>query len=205
MFTRHSNATATDVQGGKSGTERAWDSLYRCHQASLVSFACRRGCDEHEAWDVVQELFLRMFRQGTIVRISTLAEDVQRGWLMRSLRWVIFNHYRDRTTMKRGSIQMQESLDDLLDKGLEIASPGTPATEHDRRWAMAVLERGFATLRADMKPNAWAGFESSLSGRSSPNTPAMRVASHRARLRLREIILRESSQNSLYQAVSGDN
>ena len=40
----------------------ACERLYRRHQATLVAVARRRGCDEHEAWDVVQEVFLRVFR-----------------------------------------------------------------------------------------------------------------------------------------------
>lgn len=203
MFSLHSKSTAASGQEGKFDTELAWNSLYRQHQMPLVSFACRRGCDEHEAWDVVQELFLRMFRRGGMAKISALTEDRQRGWLMHSLRLIICNRYRDRKRVKRGSSQTQESLDVLLDQGLEIASSGTPATEHDRRWAMAVLERGMMKLRADMKPDAWAGVESTLWGQGAPSTPAMRVATHRARLRLREIILREGTQASLYHATRG--
>lgn len=207
MFTLHSNAPAASLRTSRSRceTELAWEALYRQHQAHLIGFACRRGCDEHEARDVVQELFLRLFRRGTQARISTFPEEGQRAWLTRTLRWIICNRHRDRAALKRGSSQVVESLDDLLGQGLEIPSAGTPATEHDRRWAMAVVERGLAKLRADMKPGAWAGFESNLWGQDVPRTPAMRVASHRARQRLREIILRESNQATLYQAASGDN
>lgn len=183
------------------------DRLYRHHQATLVGFACRRGCDEHEAWDVVQELFLRVFRRGMLIPLSTWTEEAQRGWLLRALRWIISNQLRDRLRVKRGSGHAHESLEHLLDGGQDIPGNGTPATEHDRRWAVSVLERGMARLRADMKPAAWAGFESSLWGgeSASPSTPAMRVAGHRARRRLREIIRCESSEKALYLAASGQN
>ncbi|OYW70596.1 MAG: hypothetical protein B7Z37_30245 [Verrucomicrobia bacterium 12-59-8] len=181
----------------------ACDLLYRRHQAALVSFVRRRGCDEHEAWDVVQELFLRMFRRGVIARLAAWGEENQRAWLLRTLRWIISNQHRDRMRLKRGNIRAHESLDCLLDAGFDVAGDATPATEYDRRWALSVLERGIARLRADMKPAVWSRVESNMWGSGHLSTPALRVAGHRARLRLREIIRRECSETALYQAASG--
>ncbi|MGV3659169.1 MAG: RNA polymerase sigma factor [Prosthecobacter sp.] len=184
----------------------ACDRLYRRHQATLVAFACRRGCDEHEAWDVVQELFLRTFRRGMLMTLSSWTDEAQRAWLLRALRWLISNHLRDRMRMKRGCSHAHESLEHLLEEGHDIPGHTSPATEHDRRWAVSVLDRGMARLRTDMKPAAWACFESSLwGGNELPSTPAMRVASHRARRRLRELIRCESSESALYLAASGRN
>lgn len=187
-------------------TDLVCESLYRRHQAMLVASACRRGCDEHEAWDMVQEVFLRAFRRGMLMTLSGWPEEMQRAWLLRALRWLICNDLRDRMRMKRASSHAHESLENLLAHGHDIPWHATPATEHDRRWAASVLERGMARLRAEIKPAAWAGFESSLRGVDGPlRTPAMRVASHRARHRLREIIRCESSETALYLAAGGHN
>lgn len=185
--------------------ELACEGLYRRHQGSMVALACRRGCDEHEAWDVVQEVFLNMFRRGLIPKLSALTDETQRGWLLRALKWTVGKQRRDQSRQKRGSGHAPDSLDDLLENGVEIACHVTPATEHDRRWLMAVLERGIARLRADMKPGAWAGFEMMLWERrtAAAHSSAMRVAGCRARRRLREIIRRESGEMALYQAASG--
>lgn len=195
----------TTREDRRSQADLACDTLYRLHQDSLVRFARLRGCDEHEAWDVVQELFLRVFRTGMILALSTRGEDWQRAWLLRTLRWMICNHHRHRTTLKRGSGAALESLDQLLDDGLDVPCHDTPATEHDRRWALSVLERGIGRLRASMRPAAWAGVESSLFNGVSAATPAARVAAHRARVRLRELIRGESCEAALYQAASTRN
>lgn len=181
----------------------ACDRLYRRHHAVLVAFAHRRGCDEHEAWDVVQELFLRLFRRGMIATLGAWGEEAQRAWLLRTLRWVICNQHRERTRLKRGRGHAHESLDHLLDGGVDIPGRDTPATEHDRRWAVAVMQRGIDRLRAGMRPEAWDGFELNLWDEAAPRTPAARVANHRARVRLREMILREGTQLSLFQAAAG--
>ncbi len=193
------------TDSGCTQLESVCEHLYRTHQVSLVSFASRRGCDEHEAWDAVQDLFLRLFQKGKILMLATWSEGQQRSWLLCILKRLIYNQHRDRHCLKRGNGQIHESLETLLDDGMEIPSNTTPATEYDRRWALAVMERGMDRLRHDVKPAVWNGFESSLWGSDSPSTPAMRVARHRARVRLREFILCESSESALYQAASGNN
>lgn len=202
MTTLHASAVVL-AAGGE--TDLACERLYRCHQRSLVAVARRRGCDEHEAWDVVQDVFFNLFRRGTLTKIATLGEDGQRAWLMRALKWTLGNQRRDQARLKRGRQHGHDSLEDLMESGMEIACHGTPATEHDRRWMVAVVERGLARLRADMKPAAWAGFESSLWGDAVCQTGGERVARHRAKRRLQELIRYESGELALYEAVSGKN
>jgi len=188
-----------------SPVDHACDHLYRRHQSSLVSFACLRGCDEHEAWDLVQELFLRAFRFGMIQPLFSRSEEMQRAWLLRTLRWMLINLHRRRTRLRRGGGQALESLDLLIEDGVEFCSAGTPAGDFDRQWAAAVLDRCLSRLRSSIKPAAWRAFESALQGAEAPNTPAMRVAAHRTRVRLRQLIRVEACEEALLQAVSSRN
>lgn len=181
----------------------ACERLYQRHQASLVQFAARHGCDEHEAWDVVQDLFLRAFRRGMIVELSSWALERQRAWLLRTLRWMICNQHRDRTRQKRGRVSVMESLEQMLEDGRDVPLHITPATEHDRRWAQAVVERGLSRLRASTGTKVWADFEPWLLSRTSHASSATRVAVHRARVRLREFIRSESAEAALFQAAGG--
>lgn len=188
-----------------SELDQACDHLYRRHQPSLVSFACLRGCDEHEARDVVQDLFLRVFQLGMILPLSSRTEDMQRSWLLRTLRWIICNHYRHRTRLRRGGGLTTESLEHLMEEGIDFPGTNTPSGDYDRRWATSVVERCYARLRQSTKQNAWHALESSLHGADSRTTPAMRVAAHRTRVRLRQLIRLEACEKSLLQAVTACN
>ena len=184
-----------------SPVDHACDHLYRRHQVSLVNFARLRGCDEHEAWDVVQELFLRAFRLGMILPLASRTEEMQRTWLLRSLRWMLINLHRRRTRLRRGGGHALESLDLLIEEGFDFATAGTPAAEYDRQWAAAVLDQCLACLRGSIKPAAWMAFDSAMHGADAPTTPARRVAAHRARVRLRQMIRSVTSEEALLHAV----
>jgi DNA-directed RNA polymerase specialized sigma24 family protein len=185
--------------------DHACDHLYRRHQFSLVSFARLRGCDEHEAWDVVQDLFLRVFKRGMIEKLSSLTDEVQRAWLLRMLRWEISNYHRHRSRHKRGGATVLESLDGMLEDDQDVPVHITPATEHDRRWALAVLERGLSRLCAATAAKMWIKVEPFLCDGTTNASNATRVAVHRARCRLRDFIRSESCELDLFQAASGCN
>lgn len=174
-----------------------WDRLYESHQLSLVRYATLRGCDEHEAWDIVQELFLRVHRRGMIALLIAKSEDLQRAWLMRTLLWMILNAHRHKSAIRRSGGYALESLDLLLESGQEVASETTPASDYDRAWAASVMERGLSRLRSFLSSNAWQSIEPNLLGQNAKDLdqrpdPTLRVAVHRARVRLRELLALEA-------------
>jgi RNA polymerase sigma factor (sigma-70 family) len=185
-----------------SPVDHACDNLYRRHQVTLVNFARLRGCDEHEAWDVVQELFLRVFRLGMVLPLSSRTEEMQRTWLLRTLRWMLINLHRRRTRLRRGGSYSIESLELLTEEGREFSAVGTPAGEYDRQWAVSVLERCLSHLHQSSKPDAWMAFEAGLTGSETRSTPAMRVAAHRTRVKLKRLIRVEACKESLLQALA---
>lgn len=185
-----------------SPVDHACDHLYRRHQLSLVNFARHRGCDEHEAWDVVQELFLRVFRLGMIQPLSSRTEEMQRTWLLRTLRWMLINLHRRRTRLRRGGGSTLESLELLTEEGREFPAVGTPAGDYDRQWAVTVLDRCLSRLHQTSKPDTWMAFEAGLSDSEVNRTPAMRVAAHRTRVKLRRLIRVEACEEALLQALA---
>lgn len=200
----------------KSRLDRACEDLYQQHRSRMVHYAHLRGCDEHEARDLVQDVFLRLFRLNLLISLAARPLEVQAGLLNRTLRWVILNRFRQRMSSRRGQGQTPESLDVLLEEGLDMPCPGTPATDYDLAWAQAALDRSLVLLRSSMNPATWQSMETTLFGQTSSRhaaSPAMRVALHRARVRLREIVTHEAGagadvhagKTALFQAVSGQN
>lgn len=203
---------STDSITRKSRLNHACEELYHHHRSRMIHYAHARGCDEHEALDLVQDVFLRLFRLNLLISLAARPREVQAGLLTRTLRWLILNRIRQRMSSKCGLGQKAESLDALLEDGMDIPCPGNPATEFDLAWAKAALNRSMNRLYSSVSPMIWESLESNLfdhklSGKAA--TPALRVAMHRARLRLREIVTQEvgagtdicAGKNLLLQAI----
>ncbi|OYW78119.1 MAG: hypothetical protein B7Z37_01210 [Verrucomicrobia bacterium 12-59-8] len=177
--------------------DQACELLYQSHQLCLVRFACQRGCDEHEAWDAVQELFLRIFRIGMLEPLCAKPLEWQRAWLLRTLNWIVLNKWRHKNAMRRGDASLTVSIDTLLEQGRELPGPRSPEAEHDHAWIRSVIERGVNRLRSSVGDLQWQRIEPSLFGTEYAEvvpdyTPALRVAVHRARNRLRNMIATEA-------------
>ena len=189
----------------------ACDGLYNHHHAALICHATMCGCDEHDSKDAVQELFARLFRLKMIIMVSRMPIESQRAWLFRTLKWIVSNMRRQRLTVRRGRGSKHDSIEALMEDGHDFTSPLsiTPATEHDRRWAMLLIEDGLSTLRVSVAPALWKCIEISVFGPDEGGSqtypaPALRVAAHRARLRLRSIVTSKagpSAKAGLFQAL----
>lgn len=177
--------------------EQAYGRLYLAHRGRLLQYARVKGCDEHDAEDVVQDLFVRLIRLGLLMKLCAEPDTVQTAHLTRTLRSMIMNRWRHRVAMCRGGGTITESLDVMNDAGHDMASEQNPETEIDRAWAMAVLDRSTRLLSADMPPERWKSIEPALFDEEAPpeakvpKNGAFRVATFRARQRLRELLTRE--------------
>lgn len=175
--------------------------LYDQHHAELLHLSRQRGVDEHEAHDLVQELFLRIFHLGLFRVLAERPYQARRAWLVRTLRWMIINQHRHRSRLRRGGAVCVESLEALVEQGHEITSGDAPDVLHDRRWAMNLLERGLIRLRSTLKPAAWPVMEGILAGDGPAASGKQRVAAHRARKHLRKMICVEACYHELFAAA----
>lgn len=175
--------------------------LYHQHLDELLHLTRQRGIDEDEAQDLVQELFLRVFHLGLFRVLAERTYQARRAWLLRTLRWMILNKHRHRSRQRRGGAVCVESLEALVEEGHEITVGDAPDVLHDRRWAMKVLERSLIRLRSTLKPAAWSAIEGILAGESRTTSGKQRVAAHRARVRLREMICSEARYHDLLAAT----
>jgi len=89
-----------------SGEDAAWEDLVKVHTRRVYAICYRFTGSDHEAQDLTQEVFLRVFRTLKSFRAG---EGSFLVWLSRVSRNLLIDHYR-RTRLDRAS----ESLDDQL-------------------------------------------------------------------------------------------
>jgi RNA polymerase sigma-70 factor (ECF subfamily) len=166
----------------REGETTAYEELYRRHGPRLFNLAYRMTGQAAEAEDLVQETFLQVFR-----RIGTFKGDAALGtWLYR----LSMNLCLDRLRSKAGRSDRQtSSIEDIRE--WRLAGRGSL----DGSVRKIDLERAVATLpdacRAAFLLHDVEGFEHQEVGRMlgiSDGTSKSQV--HKARLRIREFLLR---------------
>lgn len=166
------------------------NAMCRQHWPVLCALAMRRGCDVHVAEDAVQDLFCGLIRRGQLHRLGSLPTEHQTARLTIQLRHQMANRWRAAGRLKRGGGQVPVPLWREDGSPLEIAGedPFAPAAMNASARRVA-LRRALLALKTEMKPAAWRVLAPWLLGRQHGKmTGALRVALHRARLRLRDLM-----------------
>lgn len=188
-------------------------ALYRRHWPMLCAFARSRGCEAHDAEDAVQELFAKLLAQGQHERAAAIPDDAeQAAFLLARLRTHLIKRWRHRTRQRRGGGMTSFSLTQEEGGDMDIADPrAAPDAELDRGWARGVLDHALnrisVELQAQGRGEVWGCLERSVIEGARCERPlngALRVALHRAKRRLQELIRAQVSgaeEISLLHAV----
>ena len=187
----------------------ALEALCRSYWTPVYAWLRRNGQACAEAQDLTQGFFAWLLQHEVIG-----AADRERG-RFRSFLLGVLRHFlsaeRERSgALKRGGGSIILSWDELSPEQrhyLEPVDAASPEDDFDRRWAVAVLERAMARLRAEQEaPGKAAEFDrlrALLIGDKSEEgqavlaeslglTPAaLRIRLHRLRQRFREIVRSE--------------
>lgn len=184
----------------------ALDDLARAYWFPLYAFARRSGLDRDEAADLVQEHFARILERGDLA-----AADKSRGkfrsWLVAGLAHLLANRRERERAWKRGGGVAHVAIDPVAaEKRLAVDPADARAPEQcfEREWALAVIERATARLRAEQeharKSALFDALAAALGGHddAAPHAEiaarlgvtenAVKVALHRLRRRLGELI-----------------
>ena len=89
-----------------SGEEAAWEELVRVHTRRVYAICYRFTGSDHEAQDLTQEVFLRVFRSLKSFRAGEGSFTV---WLARLSRNLLIDNYR-RTKLDRATDSIEEQL-----------------------------------------------------------------------------------------------
>jgi RNA polymerase sigma-70 factor (ECF subfamily) len=175
----------------------------------LYAFVRRRGHSPHEAEDLTQSFFAHLLAREGLNTVDR-NKGLFRTFLLSSLAYFL-NDQRDRQqAVKRGGGRQIVSWDALTAEELYQHEPAeglTPEKLFERRWALTLIEQALNRLRLEYQAGGKkelflqleccltggvsAGFYEETAKRLGMNEGAVRVALHRLRRRLGELLRSE--------------
>jgi len=127
-----------------NGQQAAWDELVKLHTARVYGICYRFTGSEHEAQDLTQEVFLRVFRSLKSFRVGEGSFTV---WLARLSRNLLIDHYR-RTKLERATDSIENQLPMLEEKtAMSARSDGLLAA----REAGELLQKALRKLSPELR------------------------------------------------------
>jgi RNA polymerase sigma-70 factor (ECF subfamily) len=99
-----------------TGEETAWEELVRAHSPRIYAITYRFTGSSHQAQDLTQEVFLRVFRSLKNFRLGDGSFPV---WLGRVTRNLLIDHYR-KSKLDRASVSADDALP-ALEQATEAA------------------------------------------------------------------------------------
>ncbi len=216
MFaTTHWTAVLAAGRRGAPQADVALEELCRTYWYPLYAYVRRRGHAREDAEDLTQAFFVRFLEKNYLEGLSG-ERGKFRAFLLASLNHFLSNEWDRARRQKRGGGAAVLSLDwQDADARYRIdpADHLSPDRLYDRAWAVTLLERVLARLRAEnagegkaeafeqLKPFLTAGRGAIPCAEAASalklTEAAVRVAVHRLRRRYRELLREEIRQTLL--------
>lgn len=147
--TRWSLVAAADSEHSQVVNE-ALNELCRAYWQPIYAEIRRRGHNAADAQDLTQELFARMLR-----REAFGAADREKGrfrsFLLGALDHLLIDVLRSNQAQKRGDALQVRFVEDEAESWFQRlpAHGATPAEAFDQTWAVVLMDRALAALRAE--------------------------------------------------------
>lgn len=207
--TRWSVVLAAQRRTDSTGARAALAALCRDYWYPLYAFVRRRGFAAHDAQDLTQAFFADLLERN-----PTLADPSKgkfRSYLLGALKHFLANEWHRANAQKRGGgrkILEWDALDPEARYAMEPADQSDADQLFDKRWAMELLDRAMAKLRAEFTAKddvtTFNALKGTLTGAESPREElarqlgmtegALKVAVHRLRHRYREVLRAEITE-----------
>lgn len=210
--TTHWSAVLAARDKSSSQAQQALAELCRSYWYPLYAYIRRRGNNPIDAEDLTQGFFERLIEKDFLGDL-TPGMGRFRSFLLTALKHFLANEWDRAQTRKRGgglvifSIESQEAEERYAFEPVEHL---TPETLFEQRWALTVLERVLARLRAEFVAGEKAslfdqlkGFLSSdqsgssyaeIAARTGLKEGTVKVAVHRLRRRYGELLRAEIAE-----------
>jgi len=199
-------------KGGSPQAAGALEQLCRTYWYPLYAYVRRQGHQAQDAEDLTQEFFARFLAKEYFGRADP-ALGRFRSFLLACLKNFLAEQRRQAKRLKRGGGQTTISWDSQTAEEryrLEPVDPVTPEQVYDRRWALTLLETVlarlgeeqsaagkqeiFAQLRGYLWEDALAASYGEMAAQLNMTEGAVKVAVHRLRRRLRDLLRDEVAQ-----------
>jgi RNA polymerase sigma-70 factor (ECF subfamily) len=202
-----------EARGDSTEAKAALSDLCGAYYAPVFAFIRRSAPDEDAARDLTQEFFARLLARGGIAAV-----DPQRGrfrsFLLGAVKHFLSDMRDYNRRLKRGAGQPIESLDADTGTSAGVQAPdaksASPDREFDHKWALTLLNRSLAAMAQEYKEagksvqfealKPWLTGDAANISQSEAarqlglNEGAVKVAIHRIRRQLRDVIKNEISQ-----------
>jgi RNA polymerase sigma-70 factor (ECF subfamily) len=149
-----SNTRATLLERLRDGANAlAWDEFFACYWPTIFGFARHRGCSEHTAEEIVQEVMLKVFQQRDVYQY-----DPTRGRFRDWLGTVVRNNVAEHRRRPANRIQVMggdsnvgplDTADDQHDATAEWE------TAFENSLLLAILD----AVRRETNPRTYLAFE----------------------------------------------
>ncbi len=184
---------------------RALEDLIAAYWKPLYFYVRRKGLRVEEAKDAVQEFLVHVLEKDFLGRADPQRGRF-RGYLKASFDHFLVNRHERQSAQKRGGGARPVPLDFDVAERQSDSAPQDPAAAFDREWAVGVMERSLARLRAEYEGGGRRGPFEVLArfltpGEAPSHEEAAREAGlgavafkavlHRARVRFRELVREE--------------
>jgi RNA polymerase sigma factor (sigma-70 family) len=198
------------AKGDSSGAHESLAALCEAYWYPLYAFVRRQGYPPPDAQDLTQEFFARLLAKGWLAGVGR-ERGKFRSWLLASLKHFLANEWDRAQALKRGGQTTLISFDDNTAEVRYRREPVAPESAdqlYDRRWALTLLDRVLAHLRAESerlgKLAQFEALKGALTGEKTPYAEiavaldttegAIKVAVHRLRERYRALLRAEIAE-----------
>ena len=193
-------------RGGEQDAAPALAELCRLYWPPLYAYARRSGHTMHEAEDLTQAFFARLLAKDGLANVAP-HKGRFRSFLLAAFKHFLANEWDKARARKRGGGVVHLVIDADAAEARYACEPAdtlTPDRVFDRQWALTVLDRVLARLRAEQdtpeSARRFAMLEPALAAESGAvgyadlaaglrmTEGAVKVAVHRLRRRYRELL-----------------
>jgi RNA polymerase sigma factor (sigma-70 family) len=209
--THWSVVLAAGVGSGPAARE-ALENLCRTYWPPLYAYVRRHGHSPEDAEDITQEFFAR-FLEKEYFQKADPGRGLFRTFLLTALQRFLVSEWRKSTRLKRGGNLAALPVNTAAAEeayASQAADPMTPEQAYEQRWAMALMDRVLARLRAEyataghlplfglLKESLWGGKEvapyAQIGAALGQTEGAVKTAVHRLRQRCGELLREEVAQ-----------